>query len=67
MIDAYSQEMKNLVRQTSKNQQAGVLSFETNQELQAYLDAGMLKMGLNLFVQGFLNRPRSGERQVMLP
>ena len=67
VIDAYAQEMKHLVRQTRKNQQAGVLSFETNQELQAYLDAGMLKMGLNMFVQRFLNRLRSGERQVMLP
>ena len=66
-IDAYAQEMKHLVRQTRKNQQAGVLSFETNQELQAYLDAGMLEMGLNMFVQRFLNRLRSGERQVMLP
>ena len=67
VIDAYSQVMKNLVRQTSKNQQAGILSFETNQDLQAYLDAGLLKMGLNMFVQRFLNRLRSGERQVMLP
>ena len=67
VIDAYSQVMKNLVRQTSKNQQAGILSFETNQDLQAHLDAGLLKMGLNMFVQRFLNRLRSGERQVMLP
>jgi flavin-dependent dehydrogenase len=67
VIDAYSQEMKHLVGQTRKNQQAGVLSFETNQELQAYLDDGMLKMGLNLYVQRFLNRIRSAERQVMLP
>jgi flavin-dependent dehydrogenase len=67
VIDAYSQEMKHLVGQTRKNQQAGVLSFETNQELQAYLDEGMLKMGLNLYVQRFLNRIRSAERQVMLP
>ncbi len=56
-----------LVNQTSKNQQAGILSFETNEELQAYLDAGMLKMGLNMFVQRLLNRLRSAERQVMLP
>ena len=67
VIDAYAQEMKHLVKQTRKNQQAGVLSFETNEELQAYLDASMLKMGLNLIRQRFLNRLRSGERQVMLP
>jgi flavin-dependent dehydrogenase len=67
VIDAYAREMKHLVKQTRKNQEAGVLSFETNEELQTYLDEGMLKMGLNLLVQRFLNRLRSGERQVMLP
>ena len=67
VIDAYSQLMKNLVDQTRKNQQAGILSFGTNEELQAYLDGGMLKMGLNMFVQRLLNRFRSAERQVMLP
>ena len=67
VIDAYAREMKHLVKQTRRNQAAGVLAFETNEELQAYLDGGMLKMGLNLFLQRFLNRLRSPERQVMLP
>ena len=63
----YSKLMKHLVDQTSENQQAGILSFKSNQELQAYLDKGMLKMGLNMFFQRFLNKLRSAERQVMLP
>ena len=67
VVDVYSQLMKNLVGQTRKNQQKGILSFETNRELQAYLDKGMLKMGLNMFFQRLFNRLRSGERQVMLP
>ena len=67
VIDAYAREMKRLVKQTKKNQQAGVLSFDTNKELQAYLDRSMLKMGLNLILQRFLNRLRSPERQVMMP
>jgi len=67
VIDVYSRLMKHLVDQTRKNQQRGILSFETNKELQAYLDKGMLKMGLNMLVQSLLNRMRSGERQVMLP
>jgi flavin-dependent dehydrogenase len=67
VIDVYSQVMKNLVDQTMKNQERGILAFETNDELQAYLEKGMPKMGLNLFVQSFLNRIRSGERQVMIP
>ena len=67
VIDVYSQLMKNLVKQTRKNQQAGILSFKSNKDLQAYLDEGMLKMGLNMFVQRFLNKLRSAEQQVMLP
>ena len=63
----YSQLMKHLVDQTRKNQQAGILSFKSNEELQAYLDKGMLKMGLNMYVQRFLNKLRSAERQIMLP
>jgi flavin-dependent dehydrogenase len=63
----YPSLMKNLVKQTKKNQQGGVLSVKTNEELQAYLDKGMFKMGLNLFFQNLFNRFRSGEHQVMLP
>jgi digeranylgeranylglycerophospholipid reductase len=63
----YARLMKNLVDQTRKNQQRGILEFATNEELQAYLDRGMLKMGVNMFIQGLLNRIGSGERQVMLP
>jgi len=63
----YSRLMKRLVSQTMKNQQAGILSFSSNEELQVYLDKGMLKMGLNMSVQSFLNRIRNAERQVMIP
>ena len=63
----YSQLMKHLVDQTTKNQQAGILSFQSNDELQTYLDKGMLKMGLNMFFQRFLNKLRSADQQVMLP
>ena len=67
VIDVYARLMRNLVDQTRKNQQRGILSFETNEELQAYLDQGMVKMGVNMYVQSLFNRARSGERQVMLP
>jgi len=63
----YLKLMKHLVKQTRNNQQTGILSFESNDELQTYLDRGMLKMGLNLFAQGWLNKFRSAERQVMIP
>jgi len=67
VADIYSKLMKHLAKQTRNNQQTGILSFESNKELQAYLDKGMLKMGLNMFAQGWLNKIRSAERQVMIP
>ena len=67
VISVYSQLMKKLVNQTRRNQQRGVISFETNDQLQAYLDKNMLKTGLNMFIQSLCNRFRSGEQQVMLP
>jgi flavin-dependent dehydrogenase len=67
VTDIYSRLMKHLVAQTRKNQQAGILSFSSNEELQEYLDKGMLKMGLKMSVQGLLNRFRSADKQVMLP
>jgi hypothetical protein len=59
--------LNQLVKQTRKNQQTGILSFKSNQELQEYLDKGMLKMALNMSIQQALNKIRSAERQVMLP
>ena len=65
--EVYAQLMKGLVDQTRRNQQRGIITFKTNEELQVYLDHGMLKMGLNMILQSFLNRLRSPEKQVMLP
>jgi len=67
VADVYSRLMKNLVKQTRKNQESGIISLDSNDELQAYLDAGMLKMDINLYIQRLLNRFRSAEQQVMLP
>ena len=67
VIDVYARLMKRLVHQTRRNQQRGLTTFKTNDELQEYLDRSMLKMGLNMLLQSFLNKYRSGERQVLLP
>lgn len=67
VIEIYSRLMKTLVDQTRKNQQRGVASCATNDELQTYLLTGLGKMGLHLKLQKLLNRFRSAERQVMLP
>ena len=63
----YAREMRKLVAQTHQNQSSGIISFQSNEELQDYLDNGMLKMGFNLLIQRQLNRLRSPERQVMIP
>ena len=67
VIKIYTRLMKNLVKQTRQNQQSGITSFQTNDELQSYLDKGMAKMGLNMLIQTQLNKIRSPEKQVMLP
>ena len=67
VIDVYSRLMKSLVAQTRRNQQGGIVAFRTNEELQAHLDKGMFRMWLTMAVKGWLNRIRSGERQIMLP
>jgi hypothetical protein len=56
-----------IVGQTRRNQQRGILAFTTNEELQTHLDRGLLKMGAKMLPQSLTNRFRSGERQVMLP
>jgi len=67
VIEVYSRLMKTLVDQTRKNQQRGVASCATNDELQTHLLTGLGKMGLHLKLQKFLNQFRSPEHLVMLP
>lgn len=67
VADIYARLMRHLVAQTRRNQNKGILSFETNEELQDHMDRSMLRMGLNLYAQRLLNRLRRAERQVMLP
>jgi len=67
VIEVYAGLMKKLVKQTKRNQQRGITTFKTNQVLQEYLDKSMMKMGLNMLLQSFLNKYRSAERQVLLP
>ena len=67
VVDLYSNLMRHLVKQTRNNQETGILSFTSNEELQHYLDKGLIKMGLNMTIQSYINRVRSAERQVMIP
>jgi len=63
----YVRLMRSVVNQTRRNQQRGIVSLKTNDELQAYLNKGLLRMGLNMALQNLCNRFRSGEQQVLLP
>jgi len=63
----YAKLMKKLANQTRRNQQSSIISLKTNDELQSYLDKGLLKMGLNMSFLNLWNRFRSGEQQVLLP
>jgi flavin-dependent dehydrogenase len=65
--EIYAKVMNRLVKQTRKNQAKGILNFKTNKEVQAHLDKNLLKMGLNMMLQSFLNKFRSAEKQRMLP
>jgi flavin-dependent dehydrogenase len=67
VIEVYARLMKKLVNKTKRNQQRGVTTFKTNEMLQEHLDKSMMKMGINMLLQSFLNKYRSGERQVLLP
>ena len=67
VIEIYEQLMRRLVKQTSENQERGIMSFQNNEDLQEYMDRSVMKMGLNMLVQTRLNKLRSPEKQVMIP
>ncbi len=67
VIEIYEHLMRRLVKQTSENQERGIMSFQNNEELQEYMDRSVMKMGLNMLVQTRLNKLRSPEKQVMIP
>lgn len=67
VLEIYERLMTRLVKQTSENQQRGIMSFQNNEELQEFLDKGVMKMGLNMLLQSRLNKIRSAEKQIMIP
>jgi len=67
VMKVYTRLMKRLVNQIRANQNNGILAFNTNDELQSYLDRGMLKTGMNMLIQNKLNQFRSPDKQIMLP
>ena len=66
-LDEYAQLMRRVTTQSRRNQQRAISQFTSNEELQRYLRSGMLRQGLLMPLQSFLNRFRSEERQRLLP
>jgi len=67
VMPIYEKVMRSLVRQTAKNQSRGILAYKDNSELQKHLNMSLLKMVIKLLVFSFLNKRRSGEKQLMIP
>ena len=67
VLEEYTRLTKKMTTQTRRNQQREIDKFETNEQLQKYLKSGMLKTGLNMMFQTFLNKFRSPERLRLLP
>jgi flavin-dependent dehydrogenase len=66
-IGEYERLMARLVKQTKDNQEKGILKFTSNDELAAYLRKSFLRMSLRMLGRTFMNKFRSGEKQVMIP
>jgi flavin-dependent dehydrogenase len=66
-LDEYTKLMKSAVKQTQDNQLREITAFKTNDELQAHLNKGMMKTGMALVMQAFLNLFRPAEKQKLLP
>jgi flavin-dependent dehydrogenase len=66
-LDEYTTLMRRVVKQTSGNQQREIGGYSTNEQLQAHLDKGMIKMGLGLVFHSALNMLRPAEQQKLLP
>jgi len=67
VLEEYSELMQALVRQTVRNQGREIGVHGSNVELQKYLEKSMLRSGVGMIVQGFLNRIRPLHKMVMLP
>jgi flavin-dependent dehydrogenase len=66
-LDEYAGLMRRVTTQSRRNQERAINQFASNEELQRHLRSGMLRQGLLMPLQSFLNRFRSEERQRLLP
>jgi len=66
-LQEYGELTERMTSQTRRNQEREIDRFETNEQLQKYLKSNMLKTGLHMMLESFLNRFRSPEKQRLLP
>jgi len=66
-LDEYTKLMKRVTGQTISNQNKELNVHKNNDELQQYLEKTMLKTGLKMLVQSFLNKFRSPKKMRLLP
>jgi flavin-dependent dehydrogenase len=67
VLEEYTRLMTKLVTQTRRNQHRSISRFSSNDALQRHLSRNMIKTGLHMLYQSFLNRFRSIHNLVMLP
>lgn len=67
VLEEYSRLMRALVRQTVRNQGREIGMHSSNAELQKFLEKSLLRSGVGMVVQGFLNIARPLHKMVMLP
>ena len=63
----YSQKMRKIVKQTNNNVGKGIYNLHNNEELLKYLKRFMVKVGMLMFIQKFLNKFRRAEKLTLLP
>ena len=66
-LSEYETLMRNVVKQTTDNQNREIGGYTTNAELQAHMNQYMVKTGLGMVFQSFFNAFRSAEKQKLLP
>ena len=66
-LEIYTKLMKKIIKMTEKNQHRSIYRFKNNKELGKYLKFGIIKMGLGMLIQNFLNKFRRAERVTLLP
>ena len=66
-LDEYTRLTGRMTGQTRRNQEREIGQFENNEQLQKYLKSGLMKAGVKMMFQSFLNRFRPPEKLRLLP